>query len=78
MNVSGRLLATLLSLWLIAAPAANAEQVSGCDFTRSDAAAAAAGGSGENADVAEQVNPVAWEFLQGVSLPANAKFQDYE
>jgi len=30
------------------------------------------------ADVALKINPVAWEFVQGVSLPANAKFQEYE
>jgi poly(3-hydroxybutyrate) depolymerase len=30
------------------------------------------------ADVAQEINPVAWEFVQGVSLPANAKFQEYE
>ena len=30
------------------------------------------------ADVALKINPVAWEFVQGVSLPANAKFQEYD
>lgn len=30
------------------------------------------------ADVALKINPVAWEFVQGVCLPANAKFQEYD
>lgn len=29
-------------------------------------------------DVATQVNPAAWDFMQGVSLPTNAKFQEYD
>ncbi|HEY4369846.1 MAG TPA: PHB depolymerase family esterase [Steroidobacteraceae bacterium] len=29
-------------------------------------------------DVADQVNPAAWDFMQGVSLPGNARFQEYE
>jgi len=29
-------------------------------------------------DVAEQINPSIWEFVQGVSLPDNPKFQEYD
>lgn len=29
-------------------------------------------------DVVTQVNPAAWDFLRSVSLPASAKFQEYE
>lgn len=29
-------------------------------------------------DVVQQVNPAAWDFMQRVSLPATARFQEYE